>query len=94
MDFLKRLFGKFARTPPKKAEPDSSVHPLLAMKQVRDASKKRGVGVVYGADGRPRISPDWAAGLTLEQRAWVDKDLASRGYRIVDYTLGTVEEIV
>lgn len=54
-------------------------HPLLARKA---ALRKQGVGIVYAADGSPRISPDWVAHLTPEQRQWADQELAARGYRI------------
>lgn len=51
----------------------------------------RGVGIVFGADGWPRISPEWARGLDSAQRKALDAELERRGFRMGDAF--SIEEI-
>lgn len=96
MGLLKRLFGgtvaqpggqihdpespEYVPTP--KAKDPAAVHPLVAAKALKPQGKARGVGIVYGADGRPRITRDWLDNLNPEQRAAADKDLLANGWRV------------
>jgi hypothetical protein len=96
MGLLKRLFGgtvaqpggqihdpsspEYVPTP--KAKDPAAQHPLVAAKALKPQGKARGVGIVYGADGRPRITRDWLDNLSPEQRAAVDKDLLANGWRV------------
>jgi hypothetical protein len=90
-NILRRLFGgtvaqpggqihdpaspEYVPTP--KAKVPGAQHPL-----VKSQGKARGVGIVYGADGRPKITRDWLDNLSPEQRAAVDKDLLANGWRV------------
>jgi len=49
------------------------------------------VGIVYSADGSPRVSPEFITHLTAEQRAFVVKDMAEHGYTLKDDN--TVEKL-
>lgn len=42
----------------------------------------RGVGVVYAADGWPRVSAEWVRGLDSVQRKALDAELERRGFRM------------
>lgn len=94
MGFIARLFGKNAAisapadashpeyVPTPKAKDPNAVHPLVAQKALQARGKARGVGVVYGADGRPKITRDFLDHLSAEDRAAVDRDLLANGWRI------------
>lgn len=40
------------------------------------------VGIVYSADGWPRISPEWVKALNPSQVIWVENELRSKGFRL------------
>lgn len=44
--------------------------------------RPRAVGIIYGADGAPKISPEWVQALHPDHREWVNNDMAEHGYRL------------
>lgn len=66
------------RTP--KPKDPNAVHPGVAASRFR--ARARGIGVVYGHDGAPRIDAEFIEGLSAEQRIWVAGDLEKHGYRL------------
>lgn len=58
-------------------------HPLVREKRL-NKPKTRGVGIVYDANGAPKITEDWLAHLGAEDRRAADIDLAAHGWKIND----------
>jgi hypothetical protein len=62
---------------------DGKLHPLLAMKAERDPKVKPfAIGVVYGADGAPKMDEDFVKNLSPAHRALVDTEINKRGYSL------------
>lgn len=70
--------------PQPKAKDPAAVHPLVAAAAMRPKARAVGVGIVFDAAGRPKITKDWLTKLTPTDRAGVDAELARRGWKIND----------
>lgn len=71
--------------PTPKQKVPGAVHPLVAMKKLRAQGKAVGVGVVYDAEGKPKVDdPQWFAKLSPEYRAAVKEDLKRHGWNLTD----------
>ncbi len=68
--------------PTPKPKVAGTVHPLVAANAAKPKKAPRGVGIVYAADGTPRISADWVNNLSAEHRKWAEQDLRAHGYQL------------
>ncbi len=76
----------YVPTPKPKLQTVDALHPEVRRKLAQlppgTAKVQRGVGIVYGADGRPKITADWLNGLSAPERQAVDANLLAHGWRI------------
>ena len=54
--------------------------------------RPRGVGLVYGPDGKPKIKDGWVERLTPDQRTWVEHALAMRGFRLNGHSIEEIDD--
>lgn len=75
-----QLSAEYVPTP--KAKDPAAMHPLVREKLMNPGRRARGVGIVYGKDGKPKITRDWLDNLSPEDRRAADINLAAHGWKV------------
>jgi len=55
------------------------------------APRPRAVGLVYDKHGRPKIKDGWVERLRPDERAWIERALAMRGFRLTEHSFEEID---
>ena len=79
---LNKILNLFNHNKPRPKGPKPVTHPGLVAKMQRDQVRAMGIGIVYGADGVPKITYDFLRNLTYVDRMAVERNLFEHGWKL------------